>query len=423
MQASDLIIRGAIWKGEPSDLFVRKGRILELRPYSGSERYDGGKVVDAKGLTLLPSLIDAHAHLREPGYEYKEDIASGLRAASQGGFGTVMCMANTLPVNDTGQTTRYMLAKARESWPRGPRLFPIGALTIGLEGKELAPMAELSEAGCAAFSNDGKPVASTEIFRRAVEYASDLDKRVIDHCEDPYLNPAAGMNEGALSGRLGLRAQPTIAESIQAARDILLASYLDQPIHLAHVSCRESVELIAWAKAKGIPVTAETAPHYLLLTEDAAAEYDPMAKVNPPLRTMDDVEAVRQGLRQGVIDMLATDHAPHAEHEKDRPFEEAALGVSGLDSALSLTWELAVQGILDQETFIRAWTTAPGKTFGLPYCAFQPGDMADFILLDADARRTLTPESMRSKGKNTPFLGRTLLGQVKSHYIEGKQII
>lgn len=243
----DLAVRGALWfgplkgkkaskKGQLVDLFVAKGKIVSLAP-AGSLKLSAARDIDAVGQVLLPSLTDVHTHLREPGQEYKEDVESGLRAAAHGGFSNILCMANTRPVNDNASVTELMLDKARKFWPHGPRLFPIGALTKGLKGLELAPMAELKQAGCAALSNDGLPVACTEIFRRALEYAADLGLVVIDHCEDPFLAPAAGMNEGEVSSRLGMGAQPDVAEAIQVARDILLAEYLGVPIHLAHVSC------------------------------------------------------------------------------------------------------------------------------------------------------------------------------------------
>jgi dihydroorotase len=423
MAAPELIIRGARWQDAPVDLLIAKGRVLELLPWDEKITYESARIVDAHELTLLPSLIDVHTHLRQPGHEYKEDIQSGLEAAAYGGFGVVFAMANTKPTNDNAAVTAYMLDEAQKHWPKGPRLLPIGALTKGLEGKELAPMAEMAEAGCVAFSNDGRPVESTELFRHGVEYASSFGKLVIDHCEDPWLAPAAGVNESELSGRLGLKGQPPAAEAIQVARDILLADLLRTPIHLAHISCRRSVELIAWAKERGIPITAETCPHYLLYTEQMVDGYNTNAKVNPPLRTADDVEALLQALRTGVIDCLATDHAPHAAHEKETTFDDAPCGVSGLDAALSLTWSLVQNNALDLETLLRAWRYAPAQIFGLPEVKFQPGDPADCILFDADARWELTPQAMRSKGKNTPALGELLPGRVQAHFLAGKRIV
>lgn len=423
MAVPDLVVRGAKWQDEPRDLLVGKGKVLELAPYDESRQYEQARIVDAQGLLLLPSLVDVHVHLREPGFEYKEDVASGLQAAAHGGFGTVMPMANTRPVNDERGITAYMLERARASWPRGPRIAPVGALTKGLKGEELAPMADLAEAGCRAFSNDGVPVQSTELFRRAVEYAAGLGLKVIDHCEDPWLAPASGVNEGALSGLLGLKGQPTVAESLQVARDVLLARYLQLPIHLAHISCRESVELIAWGKEHGAPVTAETCPHYLHFTQDRLQGYDTSAKVNPPLRSDGDRQALLEALESGVIDMLSTDHAPHAAHEKEVPYAEAPCGISGLDTALPLTWDLVQRGLMTMDTLVERWSHAPAAAFGLPCNRFRAGDPADFLLFDPEAVWEVTPEAMHSKGKNTPCMGMHLRGRVKAHFLAGRNIL
>ncbi|WP_316898016.1 dihydroorotase [Pseudodesulfovibrio indicus] len=427
MAKIDLIVRRARLDGREVDVFVSRGRIVEVKPSAKSLDTGEARVEEAYGLTLLPSLTDVHVHLREPGFEYKEDVESGLRAAAWGGFGNIMCMANTKPVNDCESVTEMMLEKARKFWPKGPRLFPIGALTKGLKGQELAPMAELAKAGCAAFSNDGVPVESTKIFRLAVEYASDWDRVVIDHCEDPYLGVAAGVNEGEVSSRLGLPGQPDVAEALQVARDVLLSEYLDLPIHLAHISCRKSADLIRFAKARGVKITAETTPHYLTMTEDVleaeGTEYSTLAKVNPPLRTEDDRLAMIEALNDGTIDCLATDHAPHAGHEKETEFDVAPCGITGLDTALSVTWRLVRDGVLTRETFVRAWTTAPCRVFNLPVNTFAPGDPADFFLFDEDEEWTVTPQALHSKGKNTPLLGSVLKGRVKTHFIAGKKIV
>ncbi len=429
----DLAVRGALWLGalkgrkakkggQLVDVLVAKGRIVSLVP-AGSLDVQAAQEVEARGLVLLPSLTDAHVHLREPGQEYKEDIASGLRAAAFGGFSNIMCMANTRPVNDTASVTEFMLDQANASWPGGPRLYPIGALTKGLGGQELAPLAELKNAGCAAFSNDGRPVESSELLRRAMEYSQDLGRIVIDHCEDPWLAPAAGVNEGEVSSRLGLTGQPDISEAIQAARDVLLAEYLGAPIHLAHISCERSVAVIRAAKARGVDVSAETCPHYLTLTEDEVAGFSSQAKVNPPLRTRADVEALLEALADGSIDMLATDHAPHAAHEKEVEFDAAPCGISGLDTALCVTWELVRAGRLPFDAFLRAWTTAPCKRFGLPLNTFAPGDPADFVLFDQNIQWVVGPETMHSKSANTPLLGRALRGRVAAHFLAGKSIV
>lgn len=436
MPAIDLVVRGASWPSTKApwrdqnallpedrvDLLVAEGKVVDLAP-SGSIPTGDAQVVEAEGLTLLPGLIDAHTHLREPGFEYKENIASGLDAAAHGGFSAVMCMANTRPVNDNATVTQLMLQRAAAAHPHGPRLFPVAGLTLGLAGEQLAPLGELARSGCAAASNDGMPVKSTELFRRAMEYAATVDLPVIDHCEDPYLALGAGMNEGRTSALLGLRGQPAAAEAIQVARDILLADQLEIPIHLAHISCRESVELIAWGKERGIPVTAETCPHYLFLTEEACEGYNTLAKVNPPLRTRDDVVALRQALRSGIIDILATDHAPHADHEKETPFSDAPCGLTGLDTALAWTWRLVREGVLSAEEFMRAWTTGPGRIFRLPANTFTPGDPADFLLFDPEEAWVVSPETLRSKSKNTPLLGSTLHGRVRANFIAGRRIV
>jgi len=411
--AKSLAIRNVRVPGREGvfDLLVAQGVIRELLTHDPAAPFDDYEGIDGRDMLLMPALTDAHTHLREPGQEWKEDIASGLAAAAAGGFANIMCMANTTPVNDNAAVTRLMLLRAAESWPNGPRLFPIGALTLGLRGKELAPMGELFEAGCVAFSNDGEPVADTEIFRRALEYAAELAP-VIDHCEDPYMAKGSGANEGAMSARLGLRGQPDAAEAIQAARDILLAEYLGVPVHLAHISCRKSVELIADAKKRGVRVTAETCPHYLLMTDAALLGYDSLAKVNPPLRTDDDRLALVEALRAGVIDILATDHAPHAAHEKETPFEDAKNGISGLDTALAALWELVRQGRLAPEDIVTRFAWRPAEIFKLPVNRFAPGDPADFLLFDPEDSWVVTPEALRSKGKNTPLLGQPLTGRV-----------
>jgi dihydroorotase len=423
MAQIELIVRNIMWENRACHLLVGAGRVLEIAEAGQNIAVAPGVAeIDGSGLLLLPSLIDAHVHLREPGHEYKETIASGLTAAAGGGFGQVMAMANTEPVNDSAAVTRFMLDKARLAHPRGPWVRPVGALTMNLLGKELAPAGELAQAGCVALSNDGVPVESTELFRRAMEYAADFGLKVIDHCEDPWLGKGGSMNEGKVSGRLGLKGVPSVSESIQVARDILLAAYLDQPIHLAHISCRESVELIAAAKEKGIPVTAETCPHYLLWDETLVDGYNAPAKVNPPLGSKDDMLALRQAVRTSVIDILVTDHAPHAAHEKEVTFADAPNGITGLDTALSLTFDLVRQGELDIADLPRLWCWETAQIFDLPRNRMQPGDPADFVLFDPDRSWLVTPQSLLSKSKNTPCLGRELPGRVTAHYLGGEAV-
>ncbi len=418
-------IQNVVLDSTSGSLILHQGCLQAFIPDSDSYDTPSAReqTLDGRCCHVLPSLTDIHVHLREPGFEYKEDIASGLAAAAAGGFGRVLAMANTRPVNDQGSITRYMLQKAHEHHPDGPFLYPVGALTRGLKGKELAPLAELAEAGCRAFSNDGLPVQDNELFRRALEYASDLDIMVIDHCEDSFLSAGGVMNEGRMSDYLGLKGIPHVAESLQVSRDILLAAYLDIPVHLAHISCASSVELIYQAKQKSIPVSAETCPHYLHWSEELVKGYNTLARVNPPLRTPDDVLALRQAVRENVVDIIATDHAPHADFEKEVPFAQAPNGISGLDTALALCLDLVRRNVLQLQDLVRLMATSPARLFGLPVCTLEPGRPADFILVDLEHRWTPGPDTMLSKGKNTPCLGQTLQGRVMAHFLGGVPVI
>ena len=442
---NSFILKNARLGSRKMNILVLNGRIAHVYPYDENnhlptdmpalaEMFEDAPqitdadlaklpVEDAGGLMALPSFVDAHVHLREPGQEWKETIATGLKAAAHGGFGSVMAMANTNPVNDNESVTTFMLAQAKKSFPHGPRLYPIGALTKNLDGKELAPMAELKAAGCVAFSNDGKPVTNTEIMRRAMEYAADQNAIVIDHCEDEFLAANGHMNESALSGLMGLKGQPAIAETIQVYRDILLADYLKVPVHLAHLSHRRSIDAVIKAKSNATQVTCETCPHYLFLSEETVRGYDTSAKVNPPLRGQEDVESLRAALANGSIDMLVTDHAPHAAQEKESALDEAPFGISGLDTALSLTWELVREGVITEIDMLKLWCYNPGRIFGISVNTFRAGDPADFFLFDPEERWKLTPEAMHSKGKNTPFMGRQMIGKVKAHWLGGHKVV
>ena len=417
-----LVVSKARYQGHQVDLYVENGRIAELKVH-GAPAPENAATVDADGALLFPSFIDAHVHLREPGYEWKEDVSSGLAAAAHGGFGTVMCMPNTDPVNDDPAITRLIFEKAAVSWPNGPRVRPIGALSPGLKGEGLAPYGELAEAGCVAISNDGLPVADTEIFRRAMEYASDFGMFVVDHCEDPFLARKTVMNEGLTSSLIGVKGQPDVGETIQIARSVLLADYLKLPVHIAHVSCARSVEMIAWAKSRGVRVTAETCPHYLLLDDSMLAGYDTNFKVNPPLRLPADVDALRRAVKSGLIDILVTDHAPHAAHEKEHPLDQAPNGFTGMDTALATTWELVEQKVLDEADLVRLWCSRPAEIFREKVNAFAPGDPADFFLFDPGKDWVVQPESLYSKSANSPWLGKTLHGRVRTHWIGGVQIV
>ena len=416
-----LCIKNARYLGAQVDVFVEQGRIRTMTP-TGKPIPEGADVVDATGLILFPSFIDAHVHLREPGFEYKEDVVSGLTAAAHGGFGAVMCMANTRPVNDNAAITRFIIETGLRAFPHGPRVHPVGAATAGLLGAEMAPLAELKEAGCAAISNDGHSMENTELMRRVMEYAADLGLTVIDHCEDRALAKGAHMNEGATSGHMGVKGQPDVGEAMQVARDVLLAEYLNLPVHIAHVSCKRAVDVIAWGKSRGVQVTAETCPHYLHLDDTALLGYGTNAKVNPPLRTPEDRDALRQAVKDGTIDIFVTDHAPHAPHEKECPLDEAPNGITGLDTALSLTYDLVRQGLLEEADLLRLWCTRPGEIFKLPVNLFAPDDAADFFLFDPEARWVVSPDTLYSKSCNTPYLGQELRGRVVAHWMGGERL-
>jgi len=408
---------------KPYDVLAVDGRIAACGPSGTLDAPSGAEIINAEGLRLFPSFIDSHVHLREPGYEYKEDIASGLTAAAHGGFGAVLAMGNTRPVNDAASVTRYMLEKAALHHPKGPRLLPVGALTVGLEGKELAPMGELAGAGCVAFSNDGRPVTNTEVFRRSMEYAAEWGRIVIDHCEDEFLAKGTHMNEGDTSSRIGVKGQSSVAEALHVARDILLSEYLDLPVHLAHITCRQSVDLIRYAKGRGLKISAEVCPHHLLLDESYLATYDTAAKVNPPLRSPEDVNALRKAVQEGVIDIFGTDHAPHAAHEKECPLDEAPSGLIGLETALPLTYELISQGLFTERDFVRMWHSGPARIFNIAVNTFAPGDPADFFLFDPDLVWTPNRETLHSKSLNTPFLGQPMQGIVRAHWLGGFKIV
>jgi len=367
---------------------------------------DSDDVVDCGGLVLVPGFIDLHAHLRQPGFEHKETIASGTRAAAAGGFTTVCCMPNTEPAIDTVGTLRYVLDVAQRE--AVVRVRPIGAVTRGRRGQELTDMAELAEAGAVAFSDDGSPVASSSLMRHALEYASSFDRVVVDHCEDPELTKGAAMHEGAVSERLGLPGWPSAAEAIMVARNIALAETTGGRVHIAHLSTAGSVEIVRHAKRRGIRVTAEVTPHHLTLTDEwvERGAYDANCKVNPPLRSQADVEALIEGLLDGTIDAIATDHAPHALVDKACEFEQAAFGISNIETAFGQLMSLVHAGRLPFDLLIDKLTSGPASVFGLEV----PGD--DWVLLDPDLEWTVDVEQFHSRGRNTPLHGVPLKGRV-----------
>jgi dihydroorotase len=407
------------------------GRVAAVGPDAGK---DASQTIDARGLLVCPGFVDIHCHLREPGFEHKETIATGTLAAARGGFTTVCAMPNTEPPIDTAASVEFVLRAA--SAQGAVRVLPIGCVTRGRAGHELAGLAELAEAGAVAFSDDGAPVADAHLIRRALEYASMLDLPIIDHCEEPSLTGGGVMHEGWVATRLGLRGVPAAAEESMVARDIALAELTGSRVHLAHVSTAGSVDLIRQARARGLPVTAEVTPHHLALTHEAvlgASElpgglaYDTDAKVNPPLRTPRDAAACLDGLLDGSIDCVATDHAPHASEDKLCEFDGAAFGISGLETALGLCLTLVHEGRLELPTLIERLTAGPVRALGLDrkieglgsLSAGAPGDVA---LIDPEAEWTVAPERFASKGRNTPLAGRTLRGRAVATVYGGKVV-
>jgi dihydroorotase len=389
------------------DVWIAEGRIHKVG--KGLRAPAGTETVDATGKVVCPGFIDIHAHLREPGFEYKETIASGTRAAAAGGFTALCCMANTFPVNDNRAVTDYILARAKVEGV--VRVYPIGAVTRNLEGKQLAEMAEQAEAGCVAFSDDGKCVMNAELYRRAMEYALPFGMPVISHAEDCRLAHGAAMHEGFVSTELGLSGQPAAAEDVMVARDIILAELTGAHLHIAHISTAGAVRLLRDAKARGVRVTAEVTPHHLLLTDELVRSYDPNCKMAPPLRTKRDVEACLEALVDGTIDCVATDHAPHALSEKEGEFAEAANGVVGLETAVPLLLDRLVRhGVVDLPTLVTRLSTGPARLLNLPGGSLASGAAADITILDLEQPWTVDPAAFRSRSRNTPFAGFTGTG-------------
>jgi len=392
-----------------ADVLLKDGAVGRVGPGIAAGVGDGVRIVDVRGKWVVPGLVDLHTHLREPGQEYKEDIATGTRAAAAGGFTAVCAMPNTTPPNDTRAVTELIVRRAREAGT--VRVYPVGAITKGLAGESLAEMGELKEAGCVAVSDDGKPVMNAELMRRAMEYARTFGLPIVQHCEDLTLSAGGAMNEGPVATRAGIRAQPTSAESAMVARDLELCALTGARYHVAHVSSADSVRLIREAKRRGLPVSCEVTPHHLTLTDEACAHYDTHAKCNPPLRAAADVEALRAALGDGTIDAVATDHAPHSPVEKEVEFEQAAFGVIGLETAVPLVLELVRAGTLTPATFVERLSAGPAALFGLPGGTLAAGAPADVTVIDPQAAWTCEPAALRSRSRNTPFAGRSLQGK------------
>jgi dihydroorotase len=400
-----------------ADVLVEGGKVVAVE--SGA-RSDGARVIDAKGMIVAPGFVDLHVHLREPGQEYKEDIASGAAAAAAGGFTSVCCMPNTVPVNDCRSVTDLIVRRAREA--ASVKVYPVGAISVGLKGESLAEIGEMKDAGIVAVSDDGKPVMNAELMRRALEYARTFGLPVVQHCED--LNLAAGgvMNEGPAATRAGLRGQPSSAESVMVARDLELLDLAGGRYHVAHVSTAASVRMIREAKRRGLPVTAEVTPHHLTLTDEACAHYDTSTKCAPPLRGASDLAALREALADGTIDCIATDHAPHGLQEKEVEFDHAAFGMIGLETALALGLKLVAEKVLTLPQLIERLTVGAARCFGLPAGTLARGAAADVVVFDPSIGWEVAPGAFKSKSRNSPFGGWKLDGRVLYTIVDGNLV-
>ncbi|MFC4555145.1 dihydroorotase [Georgenia faecalis] len=424
---SEYLIRGAALLGDaPTDLLLAGGTIAAVGTAAAREASGDARVVDADGLVALPGLVDLHTHLREPGREDTETVASGTRAAAAGGFTAVHAMANTQPVADTAGVVEQVWHLGREAGWADVR--PVGAVTVGLAGTQLAELGAMatSRAGVRVFSDDGHCVADPVLMRRALEYVKAFDGVIAQHAQEPRLTEGAQMNEGVVSAELGLTGWPAVAEEAIIARDVLLAEHVGSRLHVCHVSTAGSVEIIRWAKSRGIDVTAEVTPHHLLLTDDLARTYDPRYKVNPPLRTAEDVAALREALADGTIDIVATDHAPHAVEDKDCEWGAAAFGMTGLETALPVVLETMVAtGAMTLADVAQVLSVRPARIgrvgdHGRPLAAGEP---ASITLVDPAARVEVDPTRQATASGNTPFRGRTLPGRVMATFLRGRATV
>ncbi|MAI26610.1 MAG: dihydroorotase [Spirochaeta sp.] len=404
-------------RDEEADLLIEDGKVAAVG--AGLSAADA-EVIDASGKWVAPAFVDLHAHFRAPGQEYKEDLASGGRSAVAGGFSAVCCMANTDPVNDDPSVTQYILDRAEKESPA--RVFPVAAATRGLQGEVMTEMAALKEAGAVAFSDDGAAIMDSSVMRRVLEYSKLVDAPVVVHAEDRSLRADGVMNEGVMSTRLGLPGNPVEAEELHVARDVRLARLTGARLHVGHVSAGGSVDLIREAKEEGLSVTAEVTPHHLSLTDEATSGYDTNTKMSPPLRTRKDVETLRKALVEGVIDCIATDHAPHAEYEKAVEFAAAPNGILGLETAFSIVSDLVRTGEMTPLQLMERMSTAPARIFGLDAGSLKEGKSADVVILDPEATWTYEPAEGFSKSRNSPWSGQNLTGVVEATFVKGRLV-
>jgi dihydroorotase len=409
------------------DVWIVDGKIAALAPdirapfqRAPDDPRPAPCVIEAQGCVVAPGFLDMHVHLREPGFEYKETIATGLAAAAAGGFTAVAAMANTKPVNDTPAVTEFMLRRAAAVC--GTRLFPIGAVSVGLAGEELAEIGGMHKAGIVGLSDDGMPVMNPRLMRRAMEYGCMLELPVLSHCEDHRLSAGGVMHEGVVSTALGLIGVPAVAENVMAYRDIQLAALTGAHLHIQHVSTAEAVELVRRAKERGITVTAEACPHHFTLTHEAVRGYNTNTKVNPPLRSTEDVEAIQAGLQDGTLDVIASDHAPHHVSEKDQDFAAAPAGMIGLETSVGLALRLYHAGILSLPQLIAKYTVHPASILGVPHGTLRVGSSADVTLLNLDYAYEVEATTLRSRSKNSPFLGWHLRGAAMATLVSGEVI-
>ena len=408
---------------EVMDIYIADGVIQEVgKDIEAQVAGVDMEVIDAAGMTVVPGLVDMHVHLRDPGQEYKEDIETGTKAAVMGGVTSVACMPNTKPVVDNKAIVSYIINKAKEVGYAN--VYPIGAVSKGLEGKELAEIGEMKFAGAVAISDDGRPVYNSSLMRKAIQYSSMFDMKVISHCEDNSLAEDGHMNEGYTATKLGLKGIPNAAEDVQIARDIIIAESLGLPVHIAHVSTKGGVELVRQGKSRGVKVTCETCPHYFSLTDEACDGFNTLAKMNPPLRTPEDVEAIKAGLADGTIDAIVTDHAPHHKDEKDCEFGYALNGIVGLETSLGVGIKYLVnEGVLTMSQLVEKMSLNPSKILGIAKGTLGEGKIADITIFNPDEKWTVDIQKLNSKSKNSPYDGYELCGKPQYVIVGGKIIV